>query len=256
VAALDLYVRPDEHCASLTRDYFILQRRKGHRYSVDDLLVAWAATTSEPSHARVLDLGCGIGSVLLMVGWALPDANLVGIEAQQESIALAHRNLELNEQQGRATVVHGDLRDSELLDRLGTFDLVTGTPPYFDPLRATPCSDAQRAAAKFELRGGIEHYALAAARTLAPEGRFVVCSTATPAQRGCDAIRAAGLFVRSRRSVLPGPARPAFLELIVAGRRPCEPFIEPPLVLREADGRRSPEHARIRERFGVPASEW
>ncbi|MBI5536594.1 MAG: methyltransferase [Deltaproteobacteria bacterium] len=253
--ALDLYVRDDEHCASLTRDFFILQRRKGHRYSVDDLLVAFVASSGTPP-ARVLDLGCGIGSVILMVGWAWPDAKLVGIEAQQESTALALRNLSLNEQQARTTIVQGDLRDHALLDRLGTFDLVTGTPPYFDPKAATPCSDPQRAHAKFELRGGIEDYAKAAALLLAPAGRFIVCSTASPPERGRAAITDAGLFVQSIWPVLPGPERLAFLDLLVATHEPCEPEIREPLVLRLQDGRRSPEHARIRERFGVAASEW
>ena len=34
-----------------------------------------------------------------------------------------------------------------------SFELVTGTPPYFDPKAATVCSDPQRAYAQWELRG-------------------------------------------------------------------------------------------------------
>lgn len=256
MTALDLYVREDEHCAALTRDWFILQRRKGHRYSVDDLLVAQKAAELAPGPSRVLDLGCGIGSVLLMVGWARTGARLVGIEAQQESIAMARRNLLLNDCASRCELLHGDLRDSALLSQLGPCDLVTGTPPYFDPKAATPCADPQRAHAKFELRGGIEHYAQAAAKVMAPGGRFVVCAPALPEGRGTSAITAAGLHPVWLQPVLPGPARPAFLQLIVAAHEP-EPLQQaPPLVLREADGRRSAEHARIREWFGLVASEY
>jgi tRNA1(Val) A37 N6-methylase TrmN6 len=256
VPALALYVRPDEHCASLTRDYFILQRRKGHRYSVDDLLVAHAAASCGTRPVRVLDLGCGIGSVLMMIGWSAPEAKLVGIEAQEESISIARRNLVLNDCASRTRLIEGDLRDGAVLDELGKFDVVTGTPPYFDPRAATPCSDAQRAHAKFELRGGIEDYARAAARVLSPGGRFVVCAPAKPRDRGTRAIFEAGLFVKSRRDVLPGPQRAPFLELITAVLEPCDPLMESELVLRESDGRRSAEHGRIREWFGVRASEW
>jgi tRNA1(Val) A37 N6-methylase TrmN6 len=254
--ALELRPRPDEHRASLTRDYFILQRRKGHRYSVDDLLVAHLACTRGGRPQRVLDLGCGIGSVLLMVGWAMPDAELAGLEAQEESTALARRNLALNGCSARASIADGDLREPATVERLGGFDLVTGTPPYLDPRAGTPCADPQRAHAKFELRGGIEEYARAAARALSPQGVFVACAPANPEGRGRRAILGAGLFVSSLRPVLPGPERPPFLELIVAGRARCEPAIEEPLVLRQGDGRRSPEHARIRSWFGVDASEW
>jgi tRNA1Val (adenine37-N6)-methyltransferase len=256
VSCLDLYVRPDEQCASLTRDWFLLQRRKGHRYSVDDLLVAQVAASCVGTAGRVLDLGCGIGSVLLMVGWALPHAKLVGIEAQQESLDLARRNVALNDCGDRVELVGGDLRDVAMLQRLGAFDLVTGTPPYFDPKAATPCADAQRAHAKFELRGGIEDYARAAARTLAAFGTFVVCAPAQPPGRGLEAIRGAGLHARSMRPVLPGPGRAPFLELIVAGPEPCELELHPALLLREGDGRRAEEHARIREWFGLTASVW
>ncbi len=254
-SALDLYVRPDEHCASLTRDYFVLQRRRGHRYSVDDLMVAHLACTRAPSARRVLDLGCGLGSVLLMVAWALPHAELVGIEAQRESIALARRNVLLNGCEHRAAVHFGDLRDPDVLERLGTFDLITATPPYFDPRAATPCRDSQRAHAKFELRGGIEQYAQAAARVLAPGGLFVACGSRVPQGRGRSAVQAAGLVLSWTREVLPRPDRPAFLELIVArARGACE--TAPPLVLRELDGRRAAEHGAMREFFGLVASEF
>jgi tRNA1Val (adenine37-N6)-methyltransferase len=255
VDALDLYVRPDEHCASLTRDFFLLQRSRGHRYSVDDLLVAHLACTEAQSPLRVLDLGCGIGSVLLMIAWSNPQAELIGVEAQSESIALARRNAILNDCEHRIRLHCGDLRQQDLLSSLGSFDLVTGTPPYFDPKAATPCSDPQRAHAKFELRGGIEEYALAAARVLAPGGLFVVCAPSVPPQRASQALQAAGLHAQSHRCVLPGPQRPAFIELMVAGRSPATCRRPPPLVLREADGRRSPEHSAIREWFGVRASE-
>jgi len=67
---------------ALTRDFRILQRAKGHRYSSDDLATAFVAYHARPSATRVLDLGCGIGSVLLFLAWKLPGASLVCGEAQ------------------------------------------------------------------------------------------------------------------------------------------------------------------------------
>ena len=49
-----------------------------------------------PPPRRCLDLGCGIGSVLLMVAWQFPHARVVGVEAQRRSAAMARRSIAYN----------------------------------------------------------------------------------------------------------------------------------------------------------------
>lgn len=258
--ALDLWVRPDEQCVALTADFRVFQRLRGHRYSVDDMLVGQLACSRVGAPARVLDLGCGLASVLLMVAWHHPHAHLVGIEAQREHTGLARRNVLLNGCEGRAEIHDGDLRDEVLLDRLGSFDLITGTPPYFDPRAATVCKDPQRAYAQWELRGGIEAYARAAARTLAAGGSFVTCASAGSAggtERARRALQSSGLTVTWWREVLPREDRAPFLSLWIATRESASsPEHAAPLVLRLTDGRRSEEHKTIREWFGIPCSEY
>lgn len=250
--ALDLWVRPDEQCVALTERFRLIQRYRGHRYSVDDMLVAHLAGGEGGQPARVLDLGCGLGSVLLMLAWHLPQVSFVGVEAQPEHVALARRNVLLNGCESRVTIVAGDMRSVVL--EPGAFDLVTGTPPYFDPKAATVCSDPQRAYAQWELRGGIEVYAQAASGALAPGGRFVTCAAADDG-RTKRAFERAGLHAVWQRDVVPRPGRSPFLALWVATRQkqaPC--VVAEPLLLREADGRRTPEHIAIREWFGIPCS--
>lgn len=249
------WLRPDEQCVALTAGCRLIQPLRGHRYSVDDMLVAQRAGSGAPRPRRALDLGCGIGSVLLTLAWAFPDSELVGVEALAEHAALARRNVLLNGCQARVRVVAGDLRDEALLSSLGGFDLVTGTPPYFDPRTATVCADRQRAHAHFELNGGIEAYARAAARVLNPGGRFVVCAGAEPPGRDRAAIAAAGLHLTARRVVVPRAGKPPFLTLLTAGTAACGPAAEePPLLMRHADGARTAEHVAIREWSGVPCS--
>ena len=78
--ALDLWIRPDEQCVALTERFRLIQRYRGHRYSVDDMLVGHLAGSQGGAPTRVLDLGCGLGSVLLMLAWRLPSASFVGVE--------------------------------------------------------------------------------------------------------------------------------------------------------------------------------
>ncbi len=250
------WVRPDEQCVALTAQYRLIQRYKGHRYSVDDMLVAHLACSTLDAPKRMLDLGCGIGSVLLTAAWAWPACRLVGVEAQPEHVALARRNVVLNGCESRVDVIPGDLRDPAIFESLGPFELVTATPPYFDPRAATPCADPQRAYAQFELRGGIEDYAHAAARVLSPAGRLVACASALQPARARRAFADAGLSVLLFRDVLPRPDKPPFLQLLVGGRAAADMQTMSPLVLRLADGRRSAEHIAIREWAGIACGEW
>jgi tRNA1(Val) A37 N6-methylase TrmN6 len=58
-----------------------------HR-STDDLLTAWVACKSVVNPRSHLDLGCGIGTVLLMTRWFFSDVESyqgVGVEAQKVS---------------------------------------------------------------------------------------------------------------------------------------------------------------------------
>lgn len=240
--------RPDEQSIALTAGFRLIQKRRGHRYSVDDMLVAHLAATRGDAPARVLDLGCGLGSVLLITAWAFERARLVGIEALAEHVDYARRNVALNRCQTRVRIVEGDLRDAALLESLGRFELATGSPPYFPPGSGTPCADAARTAAHFELRGGIEDYAQAASRALSPGGRFVCCAGAEPAGRAESAFEQAGLGLAFRREVLPREDKAPFLLLLEGHKGRGRTCVEaPPLVLRRADGRRTTEHIAIRD---------
>ena len=187
----------------LTRDVRVYQRLKGHRFSADDVVTAFVAYAERPAARQVLDLGCGLGSVLLCLAWKLPEARLAGIEAQSVSYALLERNVARSGFAERLRVRHGDLRDAALLSSLGSgFDLITGTPPYFAPDAALEAEDEQRAYARIEYRGGIEAYVAAAAPLLSRSGALVLCGDARVGARTTSAAVHAGLFVRSRHDVV------------------------------------------------------
>jgi len=126
-----LWPSEGEDLCWLSGDFRILQRLDGHRWSLDDLMTAWIAARAVPNARRICDLGCGIGTVLLFLAWRFPDAELVGVEAQPESAALARRSIAWNDVGSRVTVRDGDLRDADSVPEGPIFDLVTGTPPYF-----------------------------------------------------------------------------------------------------------------------------
>ena len=238
----------------LTRDYQVFQRAKGHRFSSDDVATAYVAWLAGPASLRVIDLGCGLGSVLLHLAWKLPEATLVGVEAQAMSFELLRRNVDRNGLGARITIHHGDLRDEKILGDLGaTFDLVTGTPPYFPPDTAAPAMDEQRAYARIEYRGGVEDYLAAGARLLAPAGVMVLCGDARADDRVERGAAAAGLTITARREVIPHAGRPALFSIWTASRSPA-PRALSTLTLRDAEGERTAEAIALSAFSGFPCA--
>lgn len=265
---------PDEDLAYLSGDFRIFQRKRGHRWSLDDFVVALVALEEAGpearagERARALDLGCGAGSVLLMVAWGLPQATLVGVEAQPESLALAQRSVRYDGVDDRVQLVGHDLRDVHALRHAdgrpvvpwSAFDLVTGTPPYFPVGDATRPDDAQRDGALMETRGGVEAYLEAAARFVAPEGVVVVvASTQGPPERALRAAEAAGLRVDRRVRVVPKEGKPPLLDVVAArlpgARAPDGAALgrrDETFRARLADGGLPPEMHAARARLGLP----
>lgn len=242
----------------LTRDFRVFQRRHGHRFSVDDVATAFVAAREAPAADRILDLGCGLGSVLLHMAWTHPGATLVGIEAQEISFALLGRNVARNALDARVTVHHGDLRDPASVAKLGRdYPLITGTPPYFPPDAALDAEDPQRAFARIEYRGGVEAYMETAAPLLAEGGALVLCGDARAEQRVAAALGDLGLRLHARTTVIPREGRePLFAvwtlrRCLSAGAQP--PNVEAStLTLRDAEGRTAEGAQTLRAFSGFP----
>eukprot|EP00560_Eucampia_antarctica_P007300 CAMPEP_0197830726 /NCGR_PEP_ID=MMETSP1437-20131217/7341_1 /TAXON_ID=49252 ORGANISM="Eucampia antarctica, Strain CCMP1452" /NCGR_SAMPLE_ID=MMETSP1437 /ASSEMBLY_ACC=CAM_ASM_001096 /LENGTH=476 /DNA_ID=CAMNT_0043433303 /DNA_START=17 /DNA_END=1443 /DNA_ORIENTATION=+ len=271
---------PGEQLCNLVGSWRILQRVGSHRWTTDDLVTAFVAM-SETMHRltpskekrktlNYLDLGCGNGSVLQMVCWALLDKFdlcAIGMEARSEAVSLARRSLsfnigpqcEENEEENRVSIIHCDFRDlihhydnddnndeknnsrsisssSSRDDRITKvhdkkFDLITGTPPYFQvdftttttASLSTQQNDAddntdatsllnrvvssavinqggmptsiQSAPARCEFRGGVEAYCAAASKVLSDSGIFVVCENWLNNRRVYEGAEKSGLHI-------------------------------------------------------------
>jgi tRNA1Val (adenine37-N6)-methyltransferase len=234
----------------LTRDVRVFQRAKGHRFSSDDVATAYVAHQARPDARRVLDLGCGLGSVLLQLAWKLPDAKLWGVEAQAQSFELLQRNVARSGFGERVAIAHGDLRDEALLASFGGgFDLVTGTPPYFPPAAALDAEDEQRAYARIEYRGGVEAYVDAGARLLGEGGCFVLCTDARITQRTTAACERAGIEIAARCDVLPRVGKSALFSVWTLCRERTVQR-QSSFTLRSASGEPTGDARRLREFCG------
>ena len=251
-------VPADETLDAISGHFRIFQLRDGHRFSTDDVLTAWYGTTWAPRASSVLDLGSGIGSVGMIAAWRLPGARVVTIEAQEESVRLAKKSAAYNGLESRYEIRHGDFRENGVrADE--QFDLVLGSPPYF-PLDAGIHGDhPQKVACRFEVRGDITNYAIAAARHLAAGGVFACVYPEEQRARIETAARTAELTVVRRRPVVFKEGEEPLVALFAMMRRVDLPepmrdrsWVEPPLIVRAADGRVHPEYSAIKLSIGFP----
>jgi tRNA1Val (adenine37-N6)-methyltransferase len=243
-------VSEDETLDAIGGNFQIFQLKRGHRFSTDDLLVAWYGTTYAPSALRILDLGSGIGSVATLAAFRCPASKIVSVETQKSSIDLARRSCEWNQLQDRYEIREGDLRDPKVIDQTEFFDLVLGSPPYF-PLSDGLVSDhPQKQACRFEMKGGVEDYIETASRHLSPSGVLALVFPVQPQAQWDRVSRAAilkqgeepllGLFLLAKQDDL-GP----FL-------REPKPFVEAPLTIRLQDQSIDPEYRRVKFSLGFP----
>jgi tRNA1(Val) A37 N6-methylase TrmN6 len=248
----------DETLSFLSGDFRIFQKRTGNRWSIDELVTAFVASQVSTQYPyNHLDLGCGVGSVLLLLAWRFPERRGVGVEAQAVSADLARRSIRYNGVEGRVAVVDGDLREVEFGER---FSLVTGTPPYFPIGSGTISSRVQRAPAAFELRGGIEAYAEAAARFLCENGMFVVCNGVkgnhSEPLRNERALAAAGLDVIARLDVIPRAGKGILFSVYTAQNAStgaaARCMTVSTLIVRDDAFRITDAFAAVRDQFGMP----
>jgi tRNA1(Val) A37 N6-methylase TrmN6 len=251
----DLQPRAGEDLCYLSGDWRILQRVGGHRWSLDDLVTAWVAfdQTRHAPPQRFADLGCGIGSVLMMLAWRFPTAHGIGVEAQELSADLARRSLAWNGIADRCEVRLGDLRDASIVAETRAFDLVTGTPPYLAPGTANESNRPQLGPCRFEHRGGIDAYCRAATRLLAPGGVFVACAGWLQVDRVDSDAERAGLRIDRRLDVVPRQGKTPLFSVyaMCPGPPRSAPRIDV-LVVRTASGDRSAPFRALREEMGLP----
>jgi tRNA1Val (adenine37-N6)-methyltransferase len=251
---------PESESLDAISGYFrLFQLRKGHRFSTDDVLTAWYGTSWCPSARTVLDLGSGIGSVGMIAAWRLPGARFVTIEAQAESVALARKSAAYNGLEARYEIRQGDFREPAALGKDELFDLVLGSPPYFPLGTGIEGDHPQKIACRFEVRGDIANYCVAAATHLAHGGFFACVFPTEQLGRAEQGATAAGLVIVRRRPVVLREGEPPLLTLFGLMRAEHLPpalrkrtWVEPELVIRQRDGHVHPEYSAVKLAIGFP----
>ena len=107
----------------------LLQPKIGFHASIDSVFLAAAVPVK--SRFKVLDAGCGVGSVGLCIISRNNNILLTGIDIQHELIDLAHQSATLNGVADHSRFFQGDIRHEKAIPD-NEFNVVAMNPPYLE----------------------------------------------------------------------------------------------------------------------------
>ena len=150
------------------RQFVVHQQRCAMKVGTDGtLLGAWAAAPS--GQCRILDSGTGTGLIALMMAQRYPEAEVTGIDIDEDAVTQAVDNVRLSPFSERIRICHLDILN--FADTIG-FDAIVSNPPYF--VDSLACPDDQRTIARHAVNLTYEQLMHQAYHLLKDEGRFSV----------------------------------------------------------------------------------
>ncbi|MDB5478297.1 MAG: methyltransferase, partial [Alphaproteobacteria bacterium] len=152
------------------------QPAKAYRFGTDAMLLA-ASIHAKPRE-KVLELGCGVGAVLLAGHVRLPKTRFVGIEREAKYAELAQKNVERNKAGELVSIIKGDIADKALFKNLGSFDHVIANPPYYETGRHSGALGLLRRVARQHEPDDLEMWLQSANRFLKPKGSVIFIHSA------------------------------------------------------------------------------
>lgn len=214
------------------------------RVSTDSMVLADFCRIKPGS--RVLDLGCGCGTLGLLLLGADGTLQLCGIELQEAAARQAQENAEENGFSDRMHIVCGDLRQAHTQIAPGNFDCVISNPPYYPPESGYLHAQDSLSAARSELCCPLDALCAAAARALRWGGRFFLVHKPERLVDLLTGLRTARLEPKRIRFVRHRAESGVNLVLIEArlGGKPGLQY-EPDLILYAQTGELSAEGRRI-----------
>lgn len=227
----------------------LLQRKRGHRFGHDAILVA-AAVPASPGE-RVAEFGAGVGAASLALLARVPDIDVTLFEIDPDLCALAQKNIERN---GFADCARAVVRDVTAPLDAAPFDHVLMNPPFNDS-RLQPSSDPGRRLAHAASSDLLTQWVDSARSALCERGTLTLIWRAEGLADVLQALEA-GFGAVSVLPVLPAPGRPAIRVIVVAEKGGGAPMrMLTPLVLNDDRSRPAPEaEAILRQGAALPVS--
>lgn len=212
----------------------ITQPAKGHRFTLDSILLADFCRIKRRD--RILEPGAGTGIISLLLAKKFPKSELYPLEVQPGLEELCRRNIADNNLHDRVRTVGRDLRYVERSAQQESFDVIVANPPFAKTGSGKISPLPARRAARHEGEARLGEW-LDLQKMLKNRGRYCLVFTAHRLEELITLMKSRKLEPKRLRFVHPRPGKPASLVLIeaVKGAGPGSAIL-PPLFVHEENG--------------------
>jgi len=242
------FQKEDETLESLLGNKgYILQKRRGYRFSLDAFLLAALVVRLQgdnrsKKNIRYLDLGTGSGIVpILLAKWNHHLAGY-GVEIQAPLASMAQRNMQLQGLEARFKILCEDLKELPSQFPEASFDWITINPPYRRLSTGRVNPDPQKAMARHELAVSLPDICRVMGYLLRNKGKAYLIYPASRSVSLLFQLRSAGLEPKYMRPVYPKPGASAqwvLIEAVCGGKEALS--VDTPLFVEGARGRYTEE---------------
>lgn len=212
----------------------ITQPAKGHRFTLDSILLADFCRIKPKD--RVLEPGAGTGVISILLAKKQPHAVFTAVEVQPHLADLCEQNIIDNSLDGRIMVIARDLRRlSQTLDQ-GSLSVIVANPPYIKEGTGRTSPHAARHIARHDRAASLGSW-LNLHRYLKNTGKYFLVFPAARLAELVALMKRRKLEPKRLRLVHPHMEKPAsliLLESVKEGGSGLE--VLPPLIVHEHGG--------------------
>ena len=210
------------------------------------LLGAWAEVPVVPNHPRILDIGTGTGLIALMMAQRFPEAQVLGIDIDADSVIQAQENVNSSPFASRIKIKQSDIRTFQGEE---SFDVIVTNPPYF--VDSLTCPDNQRTTARHTVDLSYAELVKAAFRLLSDNGLFsLIIPIECRSQLEAEA-HLTGFFPSRMCLIKTTPKKTPKRCLIEFTKHPVNEFVESEGVIESKPGIRSSWYQQLTQEFYI-----
>jgi tRNA1Val (adenine37-N6)-methyltransferase len=211
------------------------------KVGTDAMLLGSLVKSQNPT--SILDIGTGTGVIALMMAQRFGEAQVQGIEVDQNACIEAGLNFKRSSWSDRLSAVHGDVLNHEF-DQ--TFDLVVSNPPYYE--NSLLSDDDRTSRAKHAEFLPVRELLKKVKQSLTSNGQFWVIIPAENTVGWIDAARSESLVVNQSISIIGKEGQGEKRSVLVFGNEAVA-VIYSTLTIRDRQNRYTKEYIELTKEF-------
>ena len=227
------------------KQFTVYQDRCAMKVGTDGtLLGAWA--NAPIAAARILDIGTGTGLIALMMAQRFPEAQVTGIDIDEDAVQQAQENVVGSPFVNRIMI---NREDATKMDDKAGYDAIVCNPPYF--VDSLTCPQDQRTLARHAVSLTYESLMHAASKLLKTDGILSLVIHADNQDNVESAAAFEGLFLTRICLIKTTPNKLPKRHLVEFRKHPVEQVNFEEQVLESFPGQRSDWYHNLTKDFYV-----